>query len=499
MTAKEDLFVLIKSLSKTEKAYFKKYASIHSDGDKVYLQLFDYINDLQIYDEDALKKKIKHAGLLKHFAVYKNYLYKILLRSLAQYVKTHTDNFGLEEMLLEIEILLSKNLFPQCISLINKAKTIAKENENFPSLLKVIQLEIRYIKQSPSVKNWMEVYEKAVQEEKDALEKLAAISLTRNLNADMFLFLQSHTQEEKTQEVEEQKEKIYQRLIAITAYTSAEGEINHLSAWVNYYKFTEEAEKALPYQILAISIFKKYPFLIHNEALRYINSLSNLLILESKIGRNEAFQQALQELKSVPQILPKNLMSPNLDVHIFALALRHELKFLVNKSQFEEALNVSNEMKKKLLDNTEIINEVFLYEIYFYNSRIFFELNKTSEAIFWIQKILQTAINKYNKRFHFFAKMLQFLLYWEDENILFVESLGKSLLSFIKYQKISADIEKVIIKKLLEFNKQKTKITTQKKENCLAGIKEYLMLSQAPVLDNYFDYQNWVEIELQKK
>lgn len=495
MTAKEDLFVLIQSLTKTEKAYFKKYASIHSDSDKVYLLLFDLINEMEEYDEAALKKKVKHPGLLKHFAVYKNYLYKTLLRSLAQYVKTHTDNFGLEEILLEIEVLLSKNLFTQCVSLINRAKEIARENENFPALLKVIQLEIRYVKQSPKVKNWSESYEKAVQEEAEVLKKLADVSLTRNLNADMFLFLQKHFQEERTVEVEARKSELLHRLQMVDGYTSAECEINHLSAWVNYYKFTEEPENALPYQIQAIKIFKKHHFLIHNEALRYINSLSNLLIIQEQLGNDEDFNQALQDLNAVTQMLPKNLLSPNLQLHVFALALRHELKFLVNRNQFEAALKVSNESKKKLLANIDIINEVFLYQIYFYNARVFFELNKTKETIFWLQQILQTSLNKYNKRFHFFAKMLQFLLYWDDDNALFVDSLSKSLVAFIKYQKLQADAEKLIIKTLMNISKQKYTAISQKV--MLQRLYDDLVEQNATVLENYFDFIGWLKKKIQ--
>lgn len=92
MIAKDDLFILIKSLSKTEKAYFKKYASIHSNkGQQQYLSLFDLLNDMTVYDEAILKKKIAHLGITQ-LPVYKNYLYKIILRSQVQYTHTHTEN-----------------------------------------------------------------------------------------------------------------------------------------------------------------------------------------------------------------------------------------------------------------------------------------------------------------------------------------------------------------------------------------------------------------------
>lgn len=496
MHAKSDLFNLIKSLTKTEKAYFKKYTSIHSDSEKAYLTLFDLIHEQDVYDEELLKKTIQHKGIRDHFSVHKNYLYKVLMRSLANYIKTHSHNFRLEEMILEIEVLLSKNLFSQCTSLIKKAKIIANQNENYTSLLKVIQLEIRLIKQSPSVKNWNDVYKKVEEEENEALKKLMDISVSRNLNADMFLFFQTHYQEKRTPDTSGQLSLILHRLKAIHEYSSAECEINHLSAWVNYYKYTEEPEKALPYQKKAIAIFKKNPILIHNEALRYINSLSNLLILEEKTGTESTFRKALSELKNVKSLIPDNLISPNLELHVFALALRHELIFLVNRNQFSHALTVCNDSKKKLLENVQLINQVFLYHIFYCNARIFFELKKSQEFTFWSQKIIRDGINKYNKRYHFFVKMLSFLMFWNDENPAFVESLGKSLLTFIKKQKIHAEIETLVILKLMSTLKPKPG-----KLNSFRVILEELLseLTRADlkIPDNYFDYKAWIQKQLQ--
>ena len=58
-TPSKNLFNLIKTLTKSEKRYFKIEASKHG-GDKKnhYVKLFDAIEAMNEYDEEALKKNV---------------------------------------------------------------------------------------------------------------------------------------------------------------------------------------------------------------------------------------------------------------------------------------------------------------------------------------------------------------------------------------------------------------------------------------------------------
>src|SRR6266508_3161575 len=81
------LYRLIKSLSKTEKAYFKKYASRHVLGrQNKYTALFNTIaGSLNGYDEKEIKKKFYNEKFVKNFPVMKNYLSEMILKSLNSY------------------------------------------------------------------------------------------------------------------------------------------------------------------------------------------------------------------------------------------------------------------------------------------------------------------------------------------------------------------------------------------------------------------------------
>ena len=63
MKATDDLFQLIKALTKNEKGYFKKYSAFHSIGGKnKYLLLFDAIEKQKEYDAKQFTEEISKRG-----------------------------------------------------------------------------------------------------------------------------------------------------------------------------------------------------------------------------------------------------------------------------------------------------------------------------------------------------------------------------------------------------------------------------------------------------
>jgi hypothetical protein len=64
MKPSNELFKLVRSLTKSEKRFFKLSSSLQS-GEKNYLKIFDFIEKQEVYDEDELKKAFKKDGTSK--------------------------------------------------------------------------------------------------------------------------------------------------------------------------------------------------------------------------------------------------------------------------------------------------------------------------------------------------------------------------------------------------------------------------------------------------
>lgn len=134
----DELFQLIKSLSRNEKRYFRLFSSLQK-GDKSYLQFFDSLDSLEEYDEQKFRKDNKEKKFIRNFAWRKHHLYDSILKSLEAYHQS-VDSKGYS-LIHRAEILYEKTLYHQCIKILSKAKRLAQEYETQPLLLEALRME----------------------------------------------------------------------------------------------------------------------------------------------------------------------------------------------------------------------------------------------------------------------------------------------------------------------------------------------------------------------
>lgn len=128
---KDDVFLLVKSLSKSERIYFKKYAFMQkSANSKAYFLMFDLLAQQEIYDEKAIKEKLKHTPLYNNFSVAKNYLYQLILDLAVQFDKNKI-SVKLEQDLMKLNFLIRRNLESQAKEHIKNIKKIIFKYELF--------------------------------------------------------------------------------------------------------------------------------------------------------------------------------------------------------------------------------------------------------------------------------------------------------------------------------------------------------------------------------
>ena len=86
MAKRDECHDLIRTLSAREKAYFQRFAKRHSDRDiPDYLRLFRVLDAMPVYDEQALRRRLKGSPLLSRLSSAKRYLYRQLLKALDLY------------------------------------------------------------------------------------------------------------------------------------------------------------------------------------------------------------------------------------------------------------------------------------------------------------------------------------------------------------------------------------------------------------------------------
>ena len=136
MRNKEDLFTLVKAMSRSEKRYFVLDAKKSGGSTNRYLTLFGTLSKMEEFDEEKLKKKFP-----KNLPTDKAYLYEAILRSMRDYRSTASKAAQVKERLMDARFLYERGLYGQSHARIQQAKSLATELEDNFSLLEIIKEE----------------------------------------------------------------------------------------------------------------------------------------------------------------------------------------------------------------------------------------------------------------------------------------------------------------------------------------------------------------------
>ena len=137
---KEHIFILIKSLTKSEKRQFKLFVNrMGSNFDSKFLNLFNLLEKSDKYDEKLILKKnfVKKQQLSN----LKAHLYKQILISLRLNPANKNIRLQIREQLDFATILYHKGLYKQSLKLLEKSKNLALKNEEKYTAYEIVELE----------------------------------------------------------------------------------------------------------------------------------------------------------------------------------------------------------------------------------------------------------------------------------------------------------------------------------------------------------------------
>jgi len=137
---KDNVFILIKSLSTSDKRGFKLYAKRFGANENAkFVQLFDALDKMEEYDEKQLLKKAPVSK--KQLANMKAHLYKQILVSLRLICSDQNVELQLNEQIDFARILYNKGLYKQSLKLLGRAKGIAEKYFLDTIMLRIVELE----------------------------------------------------------------------------------------------------------------------------------------------------------------------------------------------------------------------------------------------------------------------------------------------------------------------------------------------------------------------
>ncbi|HAX48103.1 MAG TPA: hypothetical protein PK605_03665 [Ignavibacteria bacterium] len=307
-TVSDDLFRLIKSLNKSEKGLFKKFASKNSSGSRQnYLLLFDAIDSLNEYDETLLRKKIKDPSLLKQLSVYKVYLFNLILKSLNQHASYENSETQLNELMANIRTLTSKHLYREAKKVIKKAKELAYKFDKHKFIMELLAAERHILILSPA----KDITEKRISLFKEQQELVERINefYSLSLLCDRMTILVDNEADFRSNENSKQMEEIISDPI-LTSPEKIEGYYalnNFYHTHLVYHGAKGNTAEIFKYLKLQIQHGESHKHFIDENPQNYVYALINLL-LQAHFDKNQTeTEDTLVKLESIKKRLKGKL------------------------------------------------------------------------------------------------------------------------------------------------------------------------------------------------
>ena len=187
MEKTDALFLLVKSLTKSEKRQFKLYAGrLGGNSEKNFIALFSILDKLEAFDENQIlsKTNIKKQQLSNS----KAHLYRQILVSLKLNPIHQNAKMQVREQLDFATILYNKGLHKQSLKILDKAKGIALANEDSNLAFSIVELEkvveSQYITRSLSSRA-----DDLILQSKELGEKTLMLSKLSNLSLQLYSML----------------------------------------------------------------------------------------------------------------------------------------------------------------------------------------------------------------------------------------------------------------------------------------------------------------------
>lgn len=488
-TASDELFQLIKSLTKQEKRYLKLFAQRHVIGEQnKYLLLFDEIDNQKEYDEAAIKKKFKDEKFVNQLHVLKNYLTELIMKSLRNFhASNNEDQF--HNLLRDAQILYDKGLQKQSRKLLNKAKKSAEENERFLQLLDIYKWEHLIIHQNNDVGRLEKYVKEDYSKEIELIENYRNLLQFQLLNDKFFIRYWRNGIARNNEE----KEK-YSALLEGDIYSSDEN-ANSFEARFYYYNAlytnyfcTGQHELCHEVMIKVIKMIEAWPNGLTKHVHKYTSALNNLYVVQKELKKNKEALVTLKKLREVP------VKSLTQRAEIFMRSYILELDLYISTGDFKTGYQVLGEIEGDLNKFRDVIDKQSKLAFYYNFTYICFGVGEYKKSLAWSNTLLNDSDLSMREDIHCFARILNLLIHYELGNSELLEYIVKSTYRYLQNRKRLFKVETIILKFLKKYP------YWMRQEELLGGFhelyEELLKLKDDSFEKHafeYFDFISWLE------
>ncbi|MEO8664678.1 MAG: hypothetical protein ABI462_04200 [Ignavibacteria bacterium] len=481
MKPSTELFDLIKSLTGTEKRYFRLSASIQK-GDKNYIKLFDQIEGMRTYDETSLRKYYKRLTFTK------NYLYNVIIKSLKAYSADNSQNVKLQEQLMKLKILYHKSLFRQFYKVLSLLKERSRQLENFTVYHELLKLEIQSVKTRDH---------KDIDLVKILTETKNVLTITGNLNEfnlasaiirdttrihGMLRDQNSHKRISKVMDNPVIKK-------GITPDSTNKEKESYYKLMSAYGYMTGDMNALVDINEARLQIVENNPEIFEEDYVLKVIEISGALlhgyIMTEKFER---FDHHFSKLKSLKAFSKLEMAMKFSKIYLY------QFLNLLKQEKFKEGVELVKEAESTLTNYDSTIQKDDLIILRYYMCRIFFGAEDYKSALEYSNRLLNHPFIEYRADIQMYARILNLIIHYELQNYDLLPYIVKSVYRFLYKKKNFFRFEKIILGFLKSLKYSTSELELERRLILLRS--DLIRLHDDPFEKNafmYFELLSWFD------
>ncbi|MCG8576788.1 MAG: hypothetical protein MI810_18050 [Flavobacteriales bacterium] len=497
------LFDLIKSLNKSEKRYFKVFSSRHTIGEEnSYIRLFDFIDRMDTYQEDLIFMHFKGQALLNKFSITKARLYDNILKSLDTFYATSSHDAQIFRSIHSAEILYNKGLYKQSERVLNSAEKQARKHENFNLLLEIKEKQKRLIENELYTDIKADQMTRMFEEELGVINDIKTYHTLWHVKSLVFQEINLNGKvrnQEDRQKLGELMERI-QELDVTEAPTKLKYLYHHTHS--AYYFSIHELEKSYEHLVTNLNLVGENSTFLKDQPNIYFSLLTNVTYIATKLKKYNEAREYLKKMQGLSTKGKKGSGQKTLDLDIkyFSSSYSLELYLLIEEGNFDKAENLVPEIVEAYRLYGDNINSLRKAYIDFKVSVIYLSKGNYSEALSWINKILNENKIDQKQDIYCFAQLLNLIIHLELNNDRFLPYAINSTKRFLKNRNRIYRFEELFLKLIGQMSKASNIFDLQ--EKLIPFEQELIELKEDPNEEGvfeYFDFLTWVKSKIKQK
>lgn len=496
MAKAASLILLVNSLTKAEKRYFKLYTSLQK-GDKNYLDLFDLLGT-KLYKKSAeLKQEFHKNHPTASYEITSKYLYSILMEALLHLKNSeHDETVRMNNHLSMAKILFYKSLYSEGFSELKKMQKLTAKKENYIMHLSAIKLELHYRNQL----NFQDLSENDLIQNQMKVSALIKAINSMHQHLSLYELLRHRHIHKGSVRTPRQKQELNDlvvselNLMSNLPHNTFEKNKIHLLFLSSYCTNVGDYKSALKIFYELNQLFEHNKHLWEESAIDYLTCLEGILDSLHTIKNYEEITFYIDKVSKVES--GSNLLS----LSKYRIIFIYKVLSLTDQGLYPEALTLVGEFEDKLFKHIHVLGSNKEAELYLYLALIYFGNSNMPAAIKYLNKVLLDNNMYYKLPEYKTFRLIRLLAHYELSNIDFVQYEVSSF-----KRQMSARDKAFLLEKLIFRFIQETSVPLSAKE-CQALWSKLKPSFDKISSDKFeiqllkiFDFTTWVESKLCKK